>query len=141
VGTPNAGSAGAGAAAVNGIPNGPANAQGLSNSGNDPSGAGNAAKVASPSGNNGLGTASSSGNAGNSSGNANAGNGVTGSSGSAAPASGSTVGSSGVRSNGMQTPGGVGGGPTVTDQAPVDAKIEAENRKVDAKVKSICKGC
>jgi hypothetical protein len=86
-----------------------------------------------------LGTASSSANwnAGN---NANAGNGVTGSGGAAAP-SGTTVGSSGVRSNGTQTPGGVGGGPTVTDPTPVDAKIDAENRNVDAKVKSICKGC
>jgi hypothetical protein len=123
---------------VNGIPSGPANAQGLNNGGNDPSGAGNAAKVASPSGNNGLGTASSSGNAaaGN---NSNAGG--TGSNGTAAPAAASTVGSSGVRSNGAQTPGGVGGGPTVTDQRPVDATIDAENRHVDAKVKSICKGC
>jgi hypothetical protein len=111
----------------------------LNNSGNDPSGAGNASKVASPAGNNGLGIPSSSGNAKASNG-PNAGNAPANPSGAAAPSSG-TVGSSGVRSNGAQTPGGVGGGPTVTDSSPVDSKIEAENRKVDAKVKSICKGC
>jgi hypothetical protein len=125
---------------VNGIPNGPANAQGLNNSGNDPSGAGNASKVAGPAGNNGLGTAISSGNA-NAGNNTSAGNGVAGSGGAATPSSGTTVGASGVRSNGTQTPGGVGGGPTVTDPTPVDATVDAENRKVDAKVKSICKGC
>jgi hypothetical protein len=43
-GAPSAGSAGAGATAINGV-TGPANAEGLNNSGNDPGGVGNAAKA------------------------------------------------------------------------------------------------
>src|SRR6202022_4094986 len=49
---------------VSGVPNGPANAGGLNNSGNDPSGAGNSAKVPTNPGTNSLGTANSSGSAG-----------------------------------------------------------------------------
>jgi hypothetical protein len=45
VGTPNAGSAGAGMSAINGIPSGPANAYGING---DPSGLRNAFKVAAP---------------------------------------------------------------------------------------------
>jgi hypothetical protein len=48
VGTPNAGSAGAGISAISGIPPGPANADGLNNSIADPSGVRNAFKVAAP---------------------------------------------------------------------------------------------
>jgi hypothetical protein len=33
------------------------------------------------------------------------------------------------------------GQPTTTKQPNSDAQIDAENRKLDAKVKSICKGC
>jgi hypothetical protein len=48
VGTPNAGSAGAGTSPVNGIPPGPGSGRGVNNSINDPSGIGNAAKVPPP---------------------------------------------------------------------------------------------
>jgi hypothetical protein len=48
VGTPNAGSAGAGTTGVSGIPVGPGSVGGGNNSVNDPSGIGNAAKVAPP---------------------------------------------------------------------------------------------
>ncbi len=48
VGTPNAGSAGAGMSAINGIPSGPANADGINNTISDPSGLRNAFKVAAP---------------------------------------------------------------------------------------------
>jgi hypothetical protein len=47
-GTPNAGSAGAGASAVNGIPPGPGRPGGVNNSVSDPSGIGNAAKMPPP---------------------------------------------------------------------------------------------
>jgi hypothetical protein len=32
-------------------------------------------------------------------------------------------------------------GPTTTRERNSDATIDAENRKLDSKVKSICKGC
>jgi hypothetical protein len=48
VGTPNAGSAGAGTTGVSGIPAGPGSVGGNNNSINDPSGVGNAAKMPSP---------------------------------------------------------------------------------------------
>jgi hypothetical protein len=47
-GTPNAGTAGAGGSAVNGIPPGPGRPGGINNSVSDPSGIGNAAKVPPP---------------------------------------------------------------------------------------------
>ena|ERR1700731_885915 len=113
VGSPNAGSAGAGSAGVNGVPSGPANAGGLNNSGNDPSGAGNSGKVVSepPPGTNGAGTANSSGS----------------------PATGSsmTTGSAGSRAGTAAT------GP----QTKGDAALDRENRDIDRKLKSICRGC
>jgi hypothetical protein len=45
---PLAGSAGAGSAAVSGVPNGPGSAGGVNNSVNDPSGVGNAGKITTP---------------------------------------------------------------------------------------------
>jgi len=120
------GSVGAGTAAVNGIPNGPANAAGLNNSGNDPSGAGNAAKVVTPPGiqsqgpNSGTSSAAT-GNAGSSSGTSTRAN--------------STV------TTGSGIGGRATGKPTTTTDAHSDAAIDAENRKLDRKIKSICKGC
>jgi len=125
--SPNAGAAGAGTAAVNGIPNGPANAAGLNNSGNDPSGAGNSSKSASQAGNNGLGNTSPI--------DANRPSGVGTNSAGTANATG-TVG---------MAQGGVGGGtrrgPTTVPDPSSDAKIDAENRKLDRAMKNICRGC
>jgi hypothetical protein len=94
------------------VPSGPANAGGLNNSGNDPSGAGNSAKVASPPP---PGT--------NSAGTAN-------SSGS----SSTTTGSAGSRA-------GVGGTEATGPQTSGDAAIEQENKAIDRRLKSICRGC
>lgn len=115
-GSPNAGSAGAGTAGVSGVPSGPASAGGLNNSANDPSGAGNAAKATTPPGTNSAGTANSSGS----------------------PSSGTTTttGSAGNRA-GNRIDGVANPGPAVAG----DAEIDAENRKANAKIKSICKGC
>jgi len=112
VGTPNAGAPGAGTAAVSGVPSGPANAGGLNNSANDPSGAGNAQKVPTPPGTNTLGTANATG--------------------SPNAVGGSTTGMGGRRIDGTVTPG-----PSM----PGDVDIKAEDSKVDAKIKSICRGC
>jgi hypothetical protein len=95
------------------VPSGPANAGGLNNSGNDPSGAGNSSKLATPPGTNSAGTANSSGAA------ANSGAGVTTGSARSAPA-GTTV-------IGPQTNG--------------DAAIDAEDKQINRKLKSICRGC
>jgi hypothetical protein len=117
VGSPSAGSAGAGTAGVSGVPSGPASAGGLNNSLNDPSGAGNSGKVVSqpPPGTNSAGTANSSG--------------------SSAAGSSMTTGSAGSRA-------GVGGTASTGPQAPGDiANVEKENKKVDRKIKSICRGC
>jgi len=121
-GSPNAGSAGAGTAAINGVPSGPANAGGLNNSGNDPSGAGNSAKAPTAPGTNTLGTANSSGSTG----------GTTGS---------STIGMANNRAAGVGTGGRIDGTVTPGPSMPGDAEIRAEDPKVDAKIKSICKGC
>jgi hypothetical protein len=136
-GTPNAGSAGAGSLGVNRMPQGPANAAGLNNSGNDPSGIENAPNPnqgtttgrANPSasspqmphrGTNSVGTARGT----NSVGTANS----------------SGVGGGGVvRSNGTRMPGR--NAPTTTKEGPSDSQIDVENKKVDRMVKSICRGC
>jgi hypothetical protein len=105
---------------VSGVPSGPANVGGLNNSGNDPSGAGNSAKLASPPtpGTNSAGTANSSGSAG--------------SSGSATAAGARTSGSA------SSAPGGTAAtGPNVKG----DAAVDAEEKAVDRKIKSICRGC
>jgi hypothetical protein len=110
-GSPNAGSAGAGTAGVSGVPSGPANAGGLNNSGNDPSGAGKAGKVVSQPP---PGT--------NSLGTAN-------SSGSSM-----TTGSAGSRA--------AGGAPAATGpQTNGDVAIDQEDKAIDRKLKSICRGC
>lgn len=112
VGSPNAGSAGAGTQGVSGVPSGPANAGGLNNSGNDPSGAGNSSKLAMPPA---PGT--------NSAGTANS--------------SGSSV-TTGSSATTRRAPAGISAtGP----QTRGDAAIDAENKEVDRKVKSICRGC
>jgi hypothetical protein len=86
-----------------------------------------------------LGTANSSGPASTSS------SGSTSGVGNASSLSGTnsagTAGSSGgaLRANGTVAPGTAG--PTVTQEQNSDATIDAENRKLDRKVKSICKGC
>jgi hypothetical protein len=87
----------------------------LNNAGEDPSGAANASRLAAPPapGTNNAGTAQSSG-AG-----ANTGSGVTTGSGSAAR--------SGIDVTGPQRSG--------------DAAVNEENKEVDRKIKSICRGC
>jgi hypothetical protein len=116
VGSPNAGSVGAGSMGTSGIAPGPANVGGLNNSGNDPSGAGNASKLNTPPGTNTAGTAQSTGSGPTGSG-ANSGAGVT-------------------------TGSARSGGSTVTGpQTKEDAAIDEETKKVDQKVKSICRGC
>jgi hypothetical protein len=117
VGSPNAGSPGAGTAAVTGVPSGPANVGGLNNSGNDPSGAGNAQKVPTAPGTNSLGTAMSTGSPG--------------------AVNGSTTGMAGNGTSGQRIDGTVTPGPSM----PGDLEIKAEDSKVDAKIKSICRGC
>jgi hypothetical protein len=112
-----------GSAAISGVPSGPANAGGLNNSGNDPSGAGNSAKVPTAPGTNTLGTASSSGSTSG---------GTTGS---------TTTGMANSRAAGVGTGGRIDGTVTPGPSMPGDAEIRAEDPKVDAKIKSICKGC
>ena len=135
-GSPEAGSAGAGTMGVNGVPNGPANAAGLNNAGNDPSGAGNLAKspdatatsgIANPSS---IRTTPSRSTRGNDDVEPNApGTNTVGT----AQSSGS------LRSNGTTMTGN--GRPTRTRTEDLDAQLNAENSKLDSKVKSICKGC
>ena len=114
-GSPSAGSAGAGSQGISGVPPGFAAPGGLNNAGEDPSGAANASRRASPPapGTNTSGTAQSSG-AG-----ANTGSGVTTGSGRAA--------GSGTDMTGPQRSG--------------DSAINEENKEVDRKIKSICRGC
>jgi hypothetical protein len=112
-GSPSPGSAGAGSQGISGVPPGPAAPGGINNAGEDPSGAANQSRRASPPapGTNTAGTAQSSG-AG-----VNTGSGVTTGS---ARSTGSTV-------TGPQWSG--------------DAEINEENKEVDRKIKSICRGC
>lgn len=117
-GSPSAGSAGAGSAATSGVPSGPASPGGTGNVGNDPSGQGNAARLSPPPapGVNSLGTAQSSGSS------------VTTGSSASKPAPG------GVDVTG---PNAAGLGSTING----DQAIEKENKLLDKKMKSICKGC
>jgi hypothetical protein len=136
-GTPNAGSAGGGTSAVSGVPNGPANVGGLNNTGNDPSDAGNSAKSATSPGANAVGTANWSGrtstNTGSRGGVGNAPSPGTNAAGTS-DSSGGAVRANGTRASRPR-------GSTVTREPNSDAKIDAENRKLDRMVKSICKGC
>ena len=113
-GSPSAGSAGAGSQGISGVPPGPAAPGGLRNSSEDPSGAGNASRQASPQtpGTNSSGTAQSAGSG------VNTGNGVT---------TGSARSGSRTDITGPQRSG--------------DAAIGEENKEVDRKIKSICRGC
>jgi hypothetical protein len=113
------------------VPSGPASAGGLNNSANDPSGAGNASKLSTAPGTNTLGTANASGS----------------------PA-GSTVGQAGNGGSNLNNgtanrAGGATGGRidgTVTDGPALPGddvirKEDAQDSKVDQKIKGICKGC
>jgi hypothetical protein len=110
----------------------------LNNSGNDPSGVGNAAKSPDTV-NNTVGNANST-NRGptNSSGN-NVTNPANGRDPALARSSDVPAGDGNLRQNGTRMSGN--GQPTTTREPNSDAQIDAENRKLDAKVKSICKGC
>jgi hypothetical protein len=122
------------------VPNGPANVGGLNNSGNDPSGVGNAAKSPDTPVNNMVGNANSPSRSSttNSSG-SNATN--PGNRGNPSLARSSDPASGGVpRQNGTTGMSGNGQATQTTEQ-PSDAQIDSENRKLDEKVKSICKGC
>jgi len=114
-GSPSAGSAGAGSQGISGVPPGPAAPGGLKNSSEDPSGAGNASRQASPQtpGTNSSGTAQSSGSS------ANTGSGVT---------------TGSARSGGSRT-------DITGPQRSGDAAIGEEDKEVDRKIKSICRGC
>jgi len=126
VGSPAAGSAGAGSLGTSGVPRGPGNAAGLNNSGNDPSGAGNAATF-SPGTTTGLANPSS-----------NASPRIT----PANPEQRSdTTPPRGTNALGTANSGGGGIGASTSNERDSDAKIDAENRKLDRMVKSICKGC
>jgi hypothetical protein len=135
VGSPSAGSAGAGSLGVNGMPRGPANAAGPTNSGNDPSGVGNApnfnqgttTRLANPSANSPQQNQRNGdqGNSTNSRGTSSAGT---------AQGGGGTLRSNGTRMPGPNT-------ATTTKEGDSDAKIDAENRRFDRMVKGICKGC
>jgi hypothetical protein len=94
----------------------------LNNSGNDPSGVGNASKLATPPapGTNTSGTAQSSGSRG---GGVNSQPGMT-TGAAASSAAGSTV-----------------AGPQTETDKNTDAAIAEENKNMDRKVKSICRGC
>ena len=121
IGSPTAGSAGAGTQGVNGVPSGPANAGGINSSVEDPSGAGNSAKVPTAPATNSLGTANSTGAR-------------------EAATNGNTTGMAGNRSLSGNS-GRIDGTATPGPSMPGDAEIRAEDPKVDAKIKSICKGC
>lgn len=122
-GSPSAGSAGAGSLGTNGVPPGPANSAGLNNAGNDPSGVGNAPRF-----NSGTTT------------------GVANPSQSNRDVQSSTVAPRGTNSAGTAQASGQGGGgrrsaPTRTSEQGTDAVINAENRRLNHALNSICRGC
>jgi hypothetical protein len=59
--------------------------------------------------------------------------------GRSAPSAGTPFGSDALRANGTRMPGP--NAPTRTSSPDGDAKVNAENRKLDNAVKSICRGC
>jgi hypothetical protein len=112
----------------------------LNNSGNDPSGAGNSAKVPDAPTNNTVGTANSSASPTKSSSTrndsaANDNSGATG----LARSNDVPAGDGNLRQNGTRMSGN--GQPTTTTETNSDAQIDTENRKLEGKVKSICRGC
>jgi hypothetical protein len=132
-GSPSAGSAGAGSLGTNGVPRGPANAGGLNNADNDPSGAGNAPRF-NPGTTTGIANpAPSNGDVRNSSGPPRGTNNL-----GTAQASGQGGGGS-LRSNGKRMPGA--NTPTTTSEQSTDDVINAENRRLDHALNSICRGC
>jgi hypothetical protein len=56
-----------------------------------------------------------------------------------APSAGAPFGSDALRANGTRMPGP--NAPTRTSSQDSDAKVNAENRRLDNAVKSICRGC
>jgi hypothetical protein len=137
-GSPNAGAAGAGNAAVSGVPNGPGNAAGLNNSVNDPSGAGNSEKLPNtptPQGTVGRANPASSSRSQERMG----GNRANPQDAAVPGTSGSPTADGALRSNGTTMPGS--SRQTATTDRDSDATIDAENRKLDRAVGSICKGC
>ena len=129
VGSPSAGSAGAGTLGTNGVPPGPANAAGQNNAGNDPSGSGNAPRFDS-------GTTTGLANPAP----ATRPNGNSPGTNSAGTAEASGIGGGGtLRSNGTRMPGA--NGATTTKEQGSDAVIDAENRKLNHALNSICRGC
>jgi hypothetical protein len=133
-GSPAAGSAGAGSLGTNGVPPGPANSAGLNNSGNDPSGSGNTPRFNS-------GTTTGLANpAPATPSNGDVRNSPTTPPGiNSAGTAAASGGGGGLRSNGTRMPGP--DAPTAKADQDSDAKIDAENQKLDRTVKSICKGC
>jgi hypothetical protein len=134
-GSPRAGSAGAGTTGVNGVPPGPANAAGLNNSGNDPSGSGNRPNFNNDTTTGIANPSSDSSRAIGSRNTQNAGRDNRG----AQSSSDVPAGDGALRTNGTRMPGH--NGSTTTSNRDSDARIDAENRKLDQTVKSICKGC
>jgi hypothetical protein len=109
---------------------GPANPAGELNTGNDPSGAGIAAGHPNQPGTNSAGTADSSGSPG-------------AVAGGRAPRGSTTVGTAGNPAGGA-TGGRIDGTVTQGPHLPGDKVIrqeDAQNSKVDKKIKSICRGC
>ena len=130
VGSPNAGSAGAGTAGVSGVPSGPANAGGLNNSVNDPSGGGNSAKLPTAPGINTVGRQIHREHLPK----------------RARPPiqlrldPSSSGGTTQVGAKGKTASTGVAGSTTGA-AAKINAVLDAENKKLDKKIKSICRGC
>jgi hypothetical protein len=134
-GSPSAGSAGAGTLGTSGVPPGPANSAGLNNTGNDPSGSGNRPR---------FNPGSTTGIAGPAPGTPSSGDTRNPTSprgtNTLGAAKGSGIGGGGsLRSNGTRMPGA--GEPTVTSQEDSDNLINAENRKLNHALNSICRGC
>jgi hypothetical protein len=137
-GTPSAGSMGAGPSGVNGVPAGPANAGGTNNAVNDPSGAGNAPSTPQNQGTVGLAKPQGGSDGSPRDTDPNIAAPGTNSAGTSL-SSGSPSTNSALRQNGTTMPDS--GGPTATREQNSDAQINAENRKLDRTVTSICKGC
>jgi hypothetical protein len=135
-GSPSAGSAGAGSLGTSGVPPGPANAAGQNNAGNDPSGSGH-----TPTFNSGTTTGLANPTpATPSDGNMRNSTGPTRGTNSIGTAQGTGIGGGGsLRSNGTRMPGG--SGATTTKEQSSDAMIDAENKKLDRALNTICRGC
>jgi hypothetical protein len=139
--SPSAGAAGAGTAAVSGVPNGPAQIGGPNNAVNDPSGVLNAGKNPTSPGTVGVAPSRPTvpqGATPRDNGTVNEPSVGTNSLGTASP-SGGTSGNVARRDNGTLAPGP--GKPTVTQEQDSDAKINEENRRLNRAMNNICRGC